>query len=357
MSTASHGLASVLVLLLLACGGGLEAPDPTPVEPIAVLGMADCHLAAPPLFLADGTLAVVCAESADKKKNRIRVLGVPELTDVRPAIDVPVFVGGWSAAADGSVFVVESYSTGPYVAFFWADGREPSGGEPQPIDGLAVSPDGTMFAVAQDPPSGTTDHGRVDVWALPSMDWVGSIALHEKLSALSFTPDGRALYSLEWRGQIGVWDVATRTAAKTLAVPPGGENQFAGNQALAFSGDGKQVAIATEYGGFHVLSTSDGSSSGLSPSAKFDWDPTRWVDPGVYSAAWSPVTGHVLVWGGGSTFAVIDPTTGAAVEVVEIPDVSPGLAGSTRGGLALSPDGRTIALWPGGAKLFLFPAR
>jgi WD40 repeat protein len=123
-----------------------------------------------------------------------------------------------------------------------------------PVRALAVSPDGKTLAAGG-------DDGAIQLWEAASGKPVRKLTgATDWLLALAFSPDGKTLAAGGHDGQLRLWDVASgRKVADVLAQPPAAPKAPPPPvnivSALAFSPDGKQVALGGSDTRIHFFST------------------------------------------------------------------------------------------------------
>jgi len=125
------------------------------------------------------------------------------------------------------------------------------------IRSLGMSPDGKMLAGAGEDP-------EIQLWevasAKPGPKLVGST---DWVLCLAFSQDGQRLASGGYDGAVRLWEVSTgKKQLDIVATPPAPPNTPSSPTnvvfALAFSPDGKQLAIGGTDAQIHLFSTTDG---------------------------------------------------------------------------------------------------
>jgi WD40 repeat protein len=250
----------------------------------------------------------------------------------------------------------------------------PMSSDTQPVDAVAFSPDGNLVAAA-------SSDGNVQVWSAATQQEAGSAlaAGTAEVDALAFSPDGKTLATGGRDGAARLWDVSTSSQVGTTMATgyPVGALMFgAGGATLATTeGDGTtelwNVATQTQTGAPLTAPGSAGVSSlAFSPNA----DALATGDSNGTIQLWSPAAfhlasaplaigalglpadgparavlsanGRILADGNGhGTVQVWDVTTQRAVGV-------PLPGHGTVTGLALSPDGGTLAVAGDGVQLW-----
>jgi WD40 repeat protein len=129
------------------------------------------------------------------------------------------------------------------------------------VRALAAAPDGKLVASAG-------DDGAIQLWGpatgKPGLKLTGA---GDWQLALAFSPDGRTLASGGYDGKLRTWDVASgKKLVETEALPPLPANtpkdaptrplNVVG--ALAFSPDGKSIALGGSEAGVHLFQAADG---------------------------------------------------------------------------------------------------
>ncbi len=177
---------------------------------------------------------------------------------------------------DGSPHVLQGHP-GPVTALAWPGGHvlASAGVEPQvllwempgdkllhtlttgsKVRALAMSPDGKLVAAGSEDGGGQlwdVATGKVGAKLTGHTDWV---------LALTFSADGKQLASGGYDGTVRLWDVTTGTKARDVpAAPPAPPNTppLPSNTvlALAFSPDGKQLAIGGTDAQVYLFTTAD----------------------------------------------------------------------------------------------------
>jgi len=108
------------------------------------------------------------------------------------------------------------------------------------VTGVAFSPDGAFLASSN---RTAQMAGRPGVWALHDGRGVRTLrGLKSLLALVEFSRDGRLLAGLSHDWRVGIWDAATGRLLHQRGVAPGTTVDNAG---LAFSSDGRRLAVAT----------------------------------------------------------------------------------------------------------------
>jgi WD40 repeat protein len=146
--------------------------------------------------------------------------------------------GGISVLAfsSGGELLASGDSKGFVKLWEVASGRElaswPAGRWRTPVTAMALSPDGTLLATAQQ-----FEPGGVRLWDVPGGRPRGAIAGVEiPVRSLAFSPDGGLLALARHDGTVALWDGTGGRERGTVGAPT------AAIQAVAFSGDGRQLA-------------------------------------------------------------------------------------------------------------------
>lgn len=104
------------------------------------------------------------------------------------------------------------------------------------VCGLSFSPDGNLLA------SASVD-ASIKLWNVTTGEPVADLTGHlEEATDLAFSPDGRTLASVEHQSSVKLWHVATHRPLMSLEYPNAGFH-------IAFSPDGKNLAVTTEAAG------------------------------------------------------------------------------------------------------------
>jgi WD40 repeat protein len=253
----------------------------------------------------------------------------------------------------------------------------PMSSDLQPVDAVAFSPDGTTVAAA-------SSDGNVQLWDTGTQQEVGTAMLagSAAVKSLAFSPDGNVLATGGEDGTARLWDTASQQ--EIGAGMPTGDPV----EALAFDAGGTMLATAETDGSTDLWDVASQSQAGASLAAA--------GSGAVSSLAFSPAAGGLATGSGTGTIQLWDPAefhqaTGAlAIGTPEPPraaaagDASAALAADrvilavneghgvvrlwnvrtrrpvggpissnhTVTGLALSPDGKTVAVAAGGLQLW-----
>jgi RNA polymerase sigma factor (sigma-70 family) len=355
-------LAAVLLLaagVAVAGTGMLAHEGPAPKQPEATQPAEP-----PPVMEAAGT-----AQPDGDGPARLDRYGDPLPPGARARLGTlrfrhPAMVAGVVFSRDGKTLIAGD-AQGNVIFWDVATGKELRRAPPHPqlpvVNALALSPDGKILA------GGLTD--AICLWdaatGRPVREWKApqTIAM-----GILFAPDGKTLASGTYEGLIQLWDPATGDKRHELKAH---RRQVV---ALTFSPDGSQLAscgvednvvrlwdVATgaevrqlKGHGKNVLAVAWGPEGTTVASAGNDltlrfWDPatgrertTRRIEDGLPARLAYLPDGSALVGLEHSTVRLYDPATGKVLR---------SLPGAVRGvgGLAVAPDGKTVALSFGGA--------
>ena len=245
-----------------------------------------------------------------------------------------------------------------------------------PVEALAFSPDGTTVA------AGSSD-GTVQLWDAATQHEVGTTmaAGPAAVRALAFSPGGKVLAAGGEDGDVRLWDTATQTqSGATMATG-------APVAALSFSGNGTTLATAEGDGSTELWSSATqeqtgaalaaqgtarvsaldfGAGAGLLATGDATGTITLWNPAGFHQSSAPVITGtpesaaavggHTLavfsargeilaVSGEGGTVRLWNALTGRPVG-------RPIVSHHAVTGLALSPDGKTLAVTADGLQLW-----
>jgi WD40 repeat protein len=211
----------------------------------------------------------------------------------------------------------------------------PMSSDTHPVDSLAFSPDGTMLA------AGSSD-GNVQLWDTATQAEAGPAltAGSAPVTALAFSPDGSILATGGQDGTARLWDVASGGQDGTAMVTGGPV------AALAFGSDGAMLATAGGDGEVELWDTGTQAQTGAPLAAQ--------GSGGVSSLAFSPA-GGTLATGGSGVIELWDPTGFHQVSaplVVGMPSGGHGRAAIAADGgmLAVTGGQRTVRLWDLGTR-------
>jgi DNA-binding beta-propeller fold protein YncE len=194
------------------------------------------------------------------------------------------------------------------------------GGLAARVVSLAFFADGrTLATVSED--------GTVALWEIPTGKLLAKLKLPGRVQTSAVMPDGKVLATAE-DGRVRLWDVST---GKELREAGGNAKRV---WSLAFSPDGKVLASGGDGGTVRLWD----SASGKEVKA------LRGHADRVRSVTFSP-DGRRLVTGGGDRMVAIwDVATGQQVRSLD---------GEGGAGIAVSPDGKSVAVGAGnGVKVF-----
>jgi WD40 repeat protein len=299
-------------------------------HPFASTGVTSTGVASTVAFSADGqTVATGGADGNVRLWDAAtqQEIGVPMSSDAKPVAAVAFSPAGTLVAAgsaDGNVQLWDAATQQEAGSALLAG--------PAEVAALAFSPDGKLLA------TGGQD-GTARLWDVATGSQVGAtMVTGDALSALAFGTDGTTLASAESDGATELWNVTTQAQTGAALTVQGA----AGVSALAFS----PVADA--------LATGNGSGSIEL------WDPAGFHQPSaplpIGSVGEATAAGHppaAFSAGGGLLATSNGHGTVRVWNVTARRPTGPPIASyHTVTGLALSPDGKTLAVAGSGVQLW-----
>jgi WD40 repeat protein len=241
-----------------------------------------------------------------------------------------------------------------------------SSARPDGYSAAVVSPDGSFFAVSSEADRVALRRSRT-LTALGS-DLRGHLG---DVNGLAISPDGTLVGAAGSRG-VAVWDLRTRRIARTFPVGPHGAND------LAFSPDGHTLAVGLSDGGDALYDLRTGRETGAVPSSgsptslDFNPDGALLASAGLAGSVtlWDVARGRVAgdLSGSAADFSVrfspdgkliaVGDSSGAVVfwNVASRRRVGDPLAGHNGGvgSLGFDPSGRTLVTSGGDGKIRLW---
>jgi WD40 repeat protein len=255
-------------------------------------------------------------------------IGSPMSSDARPVAAVAFSPDGTLVAAgsaDGNVQLWDTATQQEAGSALVTGGAE--------VDALAFSPDGKLLA------TGGQD-GTARLWDVTTGSQVGAtMATGDTVSALTFGTGGTTLATAESDGATELWDVTTQDQTGAALTVPGS----AGVSALAFSPAADALATGNGNGSVQLWNPAGFHQ----PSAPLPLGPVSpaATAPGGTPAAFS-ADGDVLATSDGHGIVRVWDVTARRLAD------GPLSSYRTVTGLALSPDGKTLAVAGSGVQLW-----
>lgn len=201
----------------------------------------------------------------------------------------------------------------------------------------AISPDGTRLAL------GGQDDNAVVIWDLTLGEALFTLSGHPaSLSALAWSPDGGRLASASLDGTVVIWDAASGEALGIYGPNPATESVIA----LAWSLDGRQVAVSEQAGETGQIAVLDSSNARASGNTLLLASPATAL---IYRADGTVISGEA-----DGTIQIWDPASILALATFSLP---PGETGSAIVALAISPDGTLLASGDGAGRVAFWSLR
>jgi WD40 repeat protein len=196
--------------------------------------------------------------------------------------------------------------------------------EPQrlgtPIYRLVFGGDGkTLYSVGAE--------NRARLWDVAAWrERLGADGPSQTIASLAWSPDGRTVASASG-GNVWLWESATGKLLRKL------ETDTWAISAVAFSAEGKALVAASHDGTLHVWDPATEKEPRRIPGGGLKAEQMALAPNGTTVAVWSSDVDHTIV--------LRDLATGKELRRLEVPAENPGVR-ATLNSLRFSPDGRTL---------------
>jgi WD40 repeat protein len=202
-----------------------------------------------------GMVAAACEGETVQIWNKDALLGIRSGTGTAQVLRGhagPVTAVAWHggpvlASAGGGKVILWSMATGKPLHTLPADKQ---------VRALAMSPDGKLLAGAGDDPT-------IQLWEVATGKPSGSLPGHSDwVLALAFSPDSKRLASGGYDGIVRLWEMGAGKKLRDVPItpqpPPKGPADPVPVLSLAFSPDGKELAVGGVDGQVRLLGAADG---------------------------------------------------------------------------------------------------
>ena len=183
-------------------------------------------------------------------------------------------------------------------------------GHEKQIPAIALSPDGRLIA------SGSRDHS-IRLWDLETGNEAGVIGGHAShVMSVKFSPDGKVLASASYDQSVRLWDLKTLKPTNFLS----GHTFRVYN--VAFAPNGKQLASAGDHTArlWDLQSSHNVKTFALQTETTADRPTAR---GGVSAVAYSPDGRMLAVASTLGVVHLVSPDTGAVLQILAPPDAAP----------------------------------
>ena len=207
--------------------------------------------------------------------------------------------------------------------------------------GIAILPDGKRMWLAYG--------NRAELWDLETGESKLTLQYHSSdrpdfhmggIYSIAISPDGKTMASGAQRGELKFWD------PETGAIKASGDLSSGDIRSVAWSPDGKVLAAAQSFSA-SVVKLVDPASGSVTATLEVS------KNSGIKQVVYSPDGRLLATQENNNTVHLFNAKTGVAVKTLAIPERAAGRGYQSVGGIAFSPDSRTLAT--GGAHMgFLF---
>ena len=212
----------------------------------------------------------------------------------------------------------------------------PMSSDAKPVAAVSFSPDGTLVA------AGSAD-GNVQLWDTATQQEAGTalVAGAAQVAALTFSPDGKLLATGGQDGAVRLWDVATLSQAGTTMATGGAVS------ALAFGPGGTTLASAENDGATELWNVTTQTQTGAALTVQGSAGVSALAfSPGADSLATGNGNGSIQLWNPAGFHQLSAPLALGSVGPGAAAGGHPPAAFSADGGLLVTSNGHgTVRVW------------